>query len=98
MDSSTPKRKAFPIRHEVALHLFTTGQIVRLKDRLSLQSQTAATYRITAILPPEEIRCNIASGTTMKFTNGWQCRPVLNRCAYHLRGVAALSFKRPSAN
>jgi hypothetical protein len=52
MDSPTPKRKARPIRHQVALHLFTTGQIVRLKDRFSLQSQTAATYRITAVLPP----------------------------------------------
>jgi hypothetical protein len=44
--------KARPIRHEAAPHLFTTGQIVRLKDGFRLQSQSVATYRITAALPP----------------------------------------------
>lgn len=53
MDSPTPQPKARPVRHEVAPHLFTTGQIVRLKDGFSLQSQSVATYRITAVLPPK---------------------------------------------
>ena len=46
------QRKTRPIRHEAATHLFATGQIVRLKDGFGLQSQSAATYRITAMLPP----------------------------------------------
>lgn len=52
MDSTILQRKAHPIRHEAATHLFTTGQIVRLKDGFELQPQSAATYRITATLPP----------------------------------------------
>ena len=50
MDSTILQHKAHPIRHEAATHLFTTGQIVRLKDGFGLQS--ADTYHITATLPP----------------------------------------------
>jgi hypothetical protein len=46
------QRNARPIRYEAATHLFTTGQIVRLKAGFGLQSQSADTYRITATLPP----------------------------------------------
>ena len=52
MDSTILQRKARPIRHEAATYLFTTGQVVRLKDGFGLQSQSAATYHITATLPP----------------------------------------------
>ena len=52
MDSTILQRKARPIRHAAATHLFTTGQIVRLKDGFGLRSQSAATYHITATLPP----------------------------------------------
>jgi hypothetical protein len=52
MDSPILQLKARPIRHEAAPHLFTTGQIVRLKDGFRLRSQSAATYRITTALPP----------------------------------------------
>jgi hypothetical protein len=52
MDSTILQRKAHPIRHETATHLFTTGQIVRVNDRLGLQPQSAGTYHITATLPP----------------------------------------------
>src|SRR5690348_8881104 len=45
----------------------------------------------------EEICCNIVSGTTTNFTNGWRRRTVLNRRLYRLRAVAALLSKRPSA-
>jgi hypothetical protein len=52
MDSTILQRNARPIRYEAATHLFTTGQIVRLKGGFGLQSQSADTYRITATLPP----------------------------------------------
>ena len=52
MDPTILQRKARPIRHEAATHLFTAGQIVRLKGGFGLQSQSADTYRITATLPP----------------------------------------------
>ena len=52
MDSTILQRKARPIRHEAAAHLFTKGQIVRVKDGFGLQSQPAGTYHITATLPP----------------------------------------------
>ena len=52
MDSTILQRNARPIRYETATHLFTTGQIVRLKGGFGLQSQSADTYRITATLPP----------------------------------------------
>jgi hypothetical protein len=52
MHSPILQRKAPPLRHEAAPHLFTTGQIVRLKDGFRLQSQSVATYRITAAVPP----------------------------------------------
>ena len=52
MDSTILQRNARPIRYETATHLFTTGQIVRLKNEFGLQSQSADTYRITATLPP----------------------------------------------
>jgi hypothetical protein len=52
IDSPILQLKARPIRREAAPHVFTTGQIVRLKDGFRLQSQSAATYRITAALPP----------------------------------------------
>ena len=52
MDSTILQRKAHPIRHEAATHLFTAGQIVRLKENgFGLQSRST-TYRITATLPP----------------------------------------------
>jgi hypothetical protein len=53
MDSTILQRNARPIRYEVATHLFTTGQIVRLKGGFGLQSQSADTYRITGTLPPK---------------------------------------------
>jgi hypothetical protein len=52
LDSTILQRNARPFRYEAATHLFTTGQIVRLKGGFSLQSQSADTYRITATLPP----------------------------------------------
>src|ERR1700722_15028882 len=52
LDSTILQRNARPIRYEAATHLFTTGQIVRLKGGFGLQSQSADTYRITATLPP----------------------------------------------
>ena len=52
LDSTILQRNARPIRYETATHLFTTGQIVRLKGGFGLQSQSADTYRITATLPP----------------------------------------------
>jgi hypothetical protein len=52
MDSTILQRNARPTRYEAATHLFTTGQIVRLKGGFGLQSQSADTYRITATLPP----------------------------------------------
>ena len=51
-DSTSLQRNARPIRHEAATHLFTTGQIVRLKGGFGLPSQSADTYRITGTLPP----------------------------------------------
>jgi hypothetical protein len=52
LDSTILQRNARPIRYEAATHLFTTGQIVRLKGGFGLQSQSADTYRITGTLPP----------------------------------------------
>jgi hypothetical protein len=52
MDSTLLQRNARPIRYEAATHLFTTGQIVRLKGGFGLQSQSVNIYRITATLPP----------------------------------------------
>jgi hypothetical protein len=52
MDTTVLQRRAPPIRREGATHLFTIGQIVRLKGGFGLQSQSADTYRITATLPP----------------------------------------------
>jgi hypothetical protein len=52
MDSTILQRNARPLRYEAATHLFTAGQIVRLKGGFGLQSQSADTYRITATLPP----------------------------------------------
>lgn len=51
--STILQRNARPIRYETAPHLFTTGQIVRLKDGFGRQPQSAATYRITSTLPPK---------------------------------------------
>ena len=50
--STILQRNAPPIRYEAATHLFTVGQIVRLKGGFGLQSQSADTYRITGTLPP----------------------------------------------
>ena len=52
MDSTILQRNARPIRYEAATHLFTTGQIVRLKGGFGLQAQSTATYRVTGTLPP----------------------------------------------
>jgi hypothetical protein len=52
IDSTTLQRNARPIRHETATHLFTMGQIVRLKGGFALPSQSVVTYRITGTLPP----------------------------------------------
>jgi hypothetical protein len=52
IDSTILQRNAHPIRYAAATHLFTTGQIVRLKGGFGLQSQSAETYRITGTLPP----------------------------------------------
>jgi hypothetical protein len=52
MDSTILQRNARPIRYEATTHLFTAGQIVRLKDGFRLPSQSADTYRITGMLPP----------------------------------------------
>jgi hypothetical protein len=53
MDATRLPRNAFPIRREVATHLFATGQLVRLKrSDFAPPSQSADTYRITATLPP----------------------------------------------
>jgi hypothetical protein len=52
IDSTTLQRNARPIRHEAATHLFTMGQIVRLKGGFALPSQSVVTYRITGTLPP----------------------------------------------
>ena len=51
-DTTIRQHSPGPIRYEAATHLFTTGQTVRLKGGFGLQSQSAATYRITATLPP----------------------------------------------
>jgi hypothetical protein len=53
IDTTLLQRNAPPIRYEAATHLFTTGQIVRLKRGFGLQSQSADTYRITGTLPPK---------------------------------------------
>ena len=53
IDSTSLQRNARPIRYETATHLFTTGQTVRLKGGFGLQAQSAAIYRITAMLPPK---------------------------------------------
>jgi hypothetical protein len=53
IDPTNLPRNARPIRYKTATHLFTTGQIVRLKGGgFGLQPQSAATYRITGTLPP----------------------------------------------
>jgi hypothetical protein len=52
IDTTILQRNSPPIRYEAATHLFTTGQIVRLKGGFGLQSQSADTYRVTAMLPP----------------------------------------------
>ena len=53
MDSTILQRNARPARYvEAATHLFTTGQIVRLKGGVPLPPQSANTYRITGTLPP----------------------------------------------
>jgi hypothetical protein len=52
IDSTLLQRNAHPIRYAAATHLFTAGQLVRLKGGFGLQSQSAATYRITGTLPP----------------------------------------------
>ena len=53
MDSTILQRNARPTRYvQAATHLFTTGQIVRLKGGVPLASQSANTYRITGTLPP----------------------------------------------
>jgi hypothetical protein len=46
------QRNASAVRYEAATHIFTTGQLVRLKVGFGLQSQSADTYRVTAMLPP----------------------------------------------
>ena len=71
IDPTILQRNDHPIRYEAATHLFTAGQIVRLKGGFGLQSQSADTYRITGTLPREEIHNNIASGTTTNVTNAW---------------------------
>jgi hypothetical protein len=72
------QRNARPIRYEAATHLFTTGQIVRLKAGFGLHLNP----RTRTASPPrsrrEEIHNNIASGTTTNITSGWQRRIVLN--------------------
>ena len=52
IDPTILQRNDHPIRYEAATHLFTAGQIVRLKGGFGLQSQSADTYRITGALPP----------------------------------------------
>jgi hypothetical protein len=52
IDTTILQRNSPPIRYEAATHLFTIGQIVRLKGGFGLQSQSADTYRVTAMLPP----------------------------------------------
>jgi hypothetical protein len=52
IDSTTLQRNAHPIRREAATHLFTMGQIVRLKGGFALPSQSLVAYRITGTLPP----------------------------------------------
>jgi hypothetical protein len=52
IDSTTLQRNAHPIRREAATHLFTVGQIVRLKAGFALPSQSVVTYCITGTLPP----------------------------------------------
>jgi hypothetical protein len=52
IDPTILQRNDHPIRYEAATHLFTAGQIVRLKGGFGLQSQSADTYRITGTLPP----------------------------------------------
>jgi hypothetical protein len=44
-------RKARPIRHDVAEHLFTIGQAVRLKGGLG-RPPSIAIYQIAGTLPP----------------------------------------------
>jgi hypothetical protein len=51
MDLPILQRSARPIRYDAQPHLFTTGQVVRMKDRVDLQSPSTATYRIIAQLP-----------------------------------------------
>jgi len=89
--------KARPIRHEAAPHLFTTGQIVRLKDGFRLQSQSVATYRITAALPPrgDSLQYRIRSDDELYERVATQ--DSLERYAYRLRAVAVLLSKRPPA-
>jgi hypothetical protein len=45
-------RNVRPSRREAATHLFTTGQVVRLKGAFGRPSQSADIYRITGTLPP----------------------------------------------
>ena len=50
---NTLRRTAHPIRPDAATHLFTVGQVVRLKSGFDRLSQPENVYRITGTLPPK---------------------------------------------
>jgi hypothetical protein len=50
--TSILQRNARRIRREAATHLFTIGQVVRLKSGFGRVSQAADIYHITSTLPP----------------------------------------------
>jgi hypothetical protein len=47
------RRTAHPIRPEATTHLFTVGQVVRVKSGFDRLSQSENIYRITGTLPPK---------------------------------------------
>jgi hypothetical protein len=50
--TSILQRNARRIRREAATHLFTIGQVVRLKSGFGMVSHAADIYHITSTLPP----------------------------------------------
>ena len=50
--SNILRRSGRPIRREAATHLFTSGQVVRLKGGFGQPSGSGDIYRITGTLPP----------------------------------------------
>jgi hypothetical protein len=79
IDTTILQRNSPPIRYEAATHLFTTGQIVRLKVGLGCNLNPRTLTASLRCSHREEIHNNIASGTRPNITNGWRRRTVLKQ-------------------